>query len=466
MFRMRTLAVLLFTFLLFQGLPGSAAPTISQGGLYDVGRNQIVVTQGLTGGVLVAGKQTLFRLYVPAGVDAFRIKRVNYRIRGSRGVVRRLTISGSQLIRYIASSGEDTVGVVIPGTMFPTSDTYTLDFSVTDQGGVTELFRVDEQAFQFQPTKDLRLHVVMIIRDGLYNADQTWYADLERSLRRLGSMLPVRDGVGWLNGDTSSGIRYTVSECNDGPAAECSFGKTRAINNGPGDDIDITVAFRPGFYDTDPPGDPYPGGDSRRPQPPYNDLPRAACVAGKWYDIGVEMTAPCFAHEIGHNLGLEPPSSPHYDPTDPGHSKEWQVDDPLAFDFLHLVSFTHRPDRPLGDVMGRGMHYGADGVSYNTFDWNFLRERLMTLSSTGSDTHPRSTLCVPDNPLLCAGRCSGTVVNSCGETVRCNAPCNGGKTCGPNGTCENPTCPRNPPICCTKPSLPVCGGFPAELTEP
>lgn len=462
MSRMRWIAVLLLTVLLFDSTPGSAAPTIGQGGLHDVGRNRILVTQGLTGAVLIAGKQTLFRLYIPTGVDPNRIMRVNYRIRSAGGASRRLTLSGgSQLIFDPTTGGGPSVGVIIPGTMFPTSGIYTLDFSVTDTGGRTELFRVDEQTFQFVPTKDLRLHVSLIIHDGFFNADQTWYADLERSLRRLGSMLPIRDGVSGLNGDTSSGIRYTVSECDGWTRfADCAYGRTRAINAGPGDDIDITVEFRPGFYNTDPPGDPSPGGNSGRPAAPYNDLLRASCVSGNWN--GTEMTAACFAQEIGHNFGLEPPASPHFpDPLDFGHSKDEKIGDPLAFDFVRRVPYVDSGSRFLGDVMNNskgGAFQGVDSVSFNTFDWNFLRDKLMALPSTGSDTHPRSTLCVPinPNPPCPTGVCSGTVVNSCGETVRCSSLCPAGKKCGPRGICENVPCPLDPPICCTKPTLPVC----------
>jgi hypothetical protein len=81
----------------------------------------------------------------------------------------------------------------------------------------------------------------------------------------------------------------------------------------PAQPIDVTVEYRPGFYapEHDPPGDPHPGGNANRPPEPWSHLPRASVIAGRW--LGIEMTAPAVAHEVGHNFGLEPSTSPHWD---------------------------------------------------------------------------------------------------------------------------------------------------------
>lgn len=445
--------LLLFTV----GLGSAAAVSISEGGLTDLGTQKILVTQGLSGANLVAGKQTLFRLYPPTGVDMSRVRRATYHIRSAAGTSRTLTLSGSQLIMDPVTGGGASVGLPIPGTMFPISGSYTIDFVVSGAGGAPELFRVAPLTLSFLAAKDLRLHVVLLTHEGFFNADPSWYLDVENSLRRLGSMLPVRDGVSRLNADTENGIRFTMSEC-DGWAAgfnDCAFGRTRAINAGAGDDVDVTVVYRPGFYDTDPPGDPSPGGNSGRPAAPNGDLRRAACVSGVWQ--GIPMTAACFGQEIGHNFGLEPPSSPHApDPGDPGHSKDAKINDPFAFDFINRIPYTDTAVRFLGDVMNNsrgGAFQGGDSVSYNAFDWNWLQGQFAGLSSTGSEANPRSTLCTPDFP--CVGKCSGREVNRCGETVICSEACPGGKVCKA-GICTNPPCPLDPPICCLKPWLPAC----------
>src|SRR5262249_55966518 len=117
-----------------------------------------------------------------------------------------------------------------------------------------------------------------------------------------------------------------------------------------------------------------------RPASPYSDLPRASCVAGNWF--GIEMTAPCFAQEIGHNFGLEPPDSPHFqDPADPKHSKDPLIDDPYAFDFV-----LNRTYATIGDTMNNlsgGAYKGADAVMFNAFDWEYMRQRISELQSTG-----------------------------------------------------------------------------------
>ena len=213
-------------------------------------------------------------------------------------------------------------------------------------------------------------------------------------------MLPVRDCVqSSLNGETRSGLRFAIGKACDGWTAtynDCVYQQTLAINAAAGDDVDVTIEFRWGLYwpQWNPPGDPYPGGNSGRPKPPYNNLRRAACVAGPWN--GLEMTAPCFGQEIGHNFGLEPPGSPHFqDPSDPGHSKDSHINDPFAFDFVNGRPFDPAPaDHFLGDVMnntGYGAWQGRDEVMYNAYDWEYLRQQFLQLNSTGTESNPAYT---------------------------------------------------------------------------
>jgi len=88
------------------------------------------------------------------------------------------------------------------------------------------------------------------------------------------------------------------------------------------------------------------------------------------------MTAPCFAQELGHNFGLEPPASPHYqDSNDPGHSKDPVINDAYAFDFVRRVPYV-----AIGDTMsnaGNGSWMGNDAVLYNAYDWEYFRQQLV-----------------------------------------------------------------------------------------
>jgi hypothetical protein len=121
------------------------------------------------------------------------------------------------------------------------------------------------------------------------------------------------------------------------PYSDCTYQPVRAINASGGDHIDVVIEWRPGVYSGVNKTDDNPGGNSANPPAPYADLRRASCVSGIWG--GVSLDGTCMAQESGHNFGLEPPGSPHYnDPNDPGHSKDGPLGDPYAYDFVH-----HRP---------------------------------------------------------------------------------------------------------------------------
>jgi hypothetical protein len=257
----------------------------------------------------------------------------------------------------------------------------------------------------FLPTKDLRFLVNYMYHEGVFGPTPDWDTDVQQSMLRLGSMFPVRDCVqSKLNGDTRHGLRYTLGNPCDGwtdTYTACVYEQTKAINAAAGDDVDVTIEFRWGLYAPrwNPPGDPYPGGNSGRPPGSYSNLPRAGCVAGPWN--GIEMTAPCFGQEIGHNFGLEPAGSPHFqDPNDPGHSKDAHINDVYAFDFVNLRPYNPPPATHfLGDVMNNlagGAWQGRDLVLFNAYDWEYLRAQFMLLNSTGTEINPAFTyVCGP-----------------------------------------------------------------------
>ena len=371
------------------------SPPISLSGVYQGDNGQtFLVTQGITGYTLVAGKQCLFRLFLDAQ-QLTQVDTVTFRA-SSPGLNQpdATFTSQSQLIVETGTPNGPSVGLIIPGFAFPKAGNYSVTLSA--QNAVSAVLQHTSFDLTFQPTKDLRLLVTFLFHEGVFAPTTTWYTDIERSMLRLGSMFPVRDGVqNSLNGDTSNGLRYLIDNPCDGYTSgyyDCVYGQTRQMNASIGDHIDVTVEFRPGLYypDWNPPGDPAPGGNSGRPPAPYSDLRRASCVAGRWQ--GLEMTAGCVAQEIGHNFGLEPPTSPHYqDPNDPGHSKDPFITDPYAYDFVNLRLY----NRPIGDTMnntGGGAWQGADAVAFNTYDWEYLRGGLdgksgfMALDSTGSES--------------------------------------------------------------------------------
>jgi hypothetical protein len=193
-------------------------------------------------------------------------------------------------------------------------------------------------------------------------------------MRRLAANYPIADGVfeGYRN-PQQAGLEYVIGSPCDGwtDPPSCIYEQTRAYNAQPGPDIDVTVDYRPGLY---PDGDPHPGGNSGPPGEPYSDLRRASCVAGTWIDRSV--TAACFAHEIGHNFGLVPSCSPHWDGGP--HSKDGTFSSPFAFDALRNVPYTGN----IGDLMGLGAHgasawgLGDNLSTLSHFDWDYVLSML------------------------------------------------------------------------------------------
>ena len=82
-------------------------------------------------------------------------------------------------------------------------------------------------------------------------------------------------------------------------------------------------------------------------------------------------------------MGLEPPNSPNFD--DAGHSINMHIntrDFSLGFDTQYNRPF----QRPVYDVMF-GISYDPnasdDHLSFSSWDWEYLRQKLLTLNSTG-----------------------------------------------------------------------------------
>jgi hypothetical protein len=349
------------------------------------GRKKLV-TQGVTYIRLFADKHILLGLAL-TDAEASNVGQLSFTIRYPGGSTSEGTVTSSDLLRLFG----ELSAFELPGTQFPWAGTY----------GVTLMARSANSrivatsgpmALTFHPTKDVRLLVSLIVKPGRpgLEANSTWYSELEAGLRRLNAMLPIRDGVAALNADTHSGLRYTTIECNGfappGFYPKCTYGRTRAINATSGDHIDVTVEWRPGLYSGPNQTDDHPGGNSGRMGPPYSDLRRASCVSGVYRQVS--MDGSCIAQEVGHNFGLEPATSPHYqDPGDPGHSKDPSLGDRYAYDFEAHRPLPLGPDGIVGDVMnnnGGGANEGQDSAAFNAFDFNYLLDQFQSLPSTGS----------------------------------------------------------------------------------
>ncbi|WP_174945880.1 hypothetical protein [Burkholderia contaminans] len=349
----------------------------------------VVVSQGIAGSTLVAGKECVFRFWMRAN-DYANVDSVLVTVDDAKKPVATLFPS-SWLIRDAAGP---SISVVIRGFNFPITGSYQVFLSVRDANGAI----IHEPIFpvmQFAPTKDLRLLVIPLqgsARNFLPTSD--WYSDIHLAMKRLGAMLPVRDCVMQLATSTKqgrqAGLRYVVGEpreawpsevCNGDPPPSYFWDQLDNINSAAGnvDHVDIMVTYRPVQANLNE----MPGGISLHRN---NGFPYANCVAGQWN--GIEMTAPCFGQEIGHLFGLESPRCPTFqDPNDPGHSNSAQVSDPFAFDALNPSA--PRPQF-IGDVMnntGGGAWHGRDDVAYNSCDWEVLRDGLMALvdNETGTE---------------------------------------------------------------------------------
>jgi hypothetical protein len=376
---------------------------ITQSGIHQDDKGQrFLITQGLDGYTLVAGKQCLFRFFLDQTlVD--EIEQLFIKVKRIDGTHRTyyLILPRSYLLFGSGSPNGPSVGVIIKGIAFPRSGEYEFQFII--RSSQADLFRLLTGTVLFLPTKDLLLFVVFQYHEGFFYPTNGWSIDIYTSMRRLGSMFPVRDGIGELSPPSSNvnGLRYAIGDPCDGWTANyysCVYGQTRRIN-APAehvhpltrDRIHVTVEFRWGFYDPGNPAgyDPHPGGNASRPPPPYSDLPRASAVGGIYPPSSRRyITAPLIAQEIGHNFGLEPPDSPHYDGG--GHSEDPQIEDPFnAFDFIREQPYyPPSPGLYLGDIMSWAWDQGNNSTLFNTFDWEHLRKEIMKLLSTGSDVNP------------------------------------------------------------------------------
>jgi len=106
------------------------SPPISLSGVYQGDNGQtFLVTQGITGYTLVAGKQCLFRLFLGAQ-QLSQVDTVTFRA-SSPGLNQpdATVTSQSQLIVETGTPNGPSVGLIIPGFAFPQAGSYSVTLS-------------------------------------------------------------------------------------------------------------------------------------------------------------------------------------------------------------------------------------------------------------------------------------------------------------------------------------------------
>jgi hypothetical protein len=394
---------------------------ITQSGLHQdstISGQQFLVTQGLSGYTLVDRKIILFRLFLHP-TNLARVNAVFARIRYSGVDIpdSEILIPYEDLIIENSVPNGPSVGIIFQGNIFPSAlIRYFVEFYLLYSSGPTGRFAISNLKFQKSGTLRVLAKSIQSITGtapwgNKIVSDHTWLTDLIASMERLGAMLPVSDGVFFgSNPGDDDGLAFFIGDNIDAWPFVCPLGSPPSVPDeefpnilvcppdemrdfnleeakkwrNQGKRIDITVAWR--LRDTTrfpPPGGEHCGGVGYFPKPPLNKTPlekRYASVCGGNRD-GVENTAPIMAQEIAHNFGVVTKESPHFDGHH--HSKDPELVDPFAFDFVRLRPYSATPPGPggsyLGDVMSYAWNQGRDLTLFNAYDWEHLRERLNEL---------------------------------------------------------------------------------------
>ena len=386
---------------------------ITRSGFYqdDLGQS-FLVTQGFVGYTLVDYKKILFRLFVDPGRVTSLLVKIAY-IGKDIPATEILIPLSDLLVEYTFPNGP-SIGIIFGGNVFPSASTrYKVEFYVIAGREIIAKFKINELKFQ----KSGRLRVLTkaiqsITRTApwgnIIKSDITWLFDLFNAMTRFGAMLPVSDGVfHGSNPDDNDGLGFIVGENIDAWPQVCPSGNPPSVPDSQypnflvcpsnemfesnlqeakklrslGIRVDITVVWRP--RDTvkppPPPGGEPVGGSVPSINPSAQNRYGSVCGGNR---NGVENTAPLIAQEVAHNFGVVSPSSPHFDGG--YHSKNPQLIDPFAFDFVHLRPYYPYTNGPLGAFLGDVMSYawvqGKDQTLYNPYDWEYLRQELANLA--------------------------------------------------------------------------------------
>ena len=379
----------------------------------ELGR-PFLITQGLSGYTLVDYKKILFRLFldsVTIGSTTSVLAKITY-IDWDQSPTEIILPVGDLLIEYAFPNGP-SIGIIIRGNVFPSASTrYKVEFFVIAGEQTIAHFEISELKFE----RSGRLRVLAkaiqsITRTAPWGnkieSNILWLLDLANAMERFGAMLPVSDDVVFgQNPGENDGLGYVVGENIDAWPQVCPSGNPPSIPdsqypnflvcpsnemldshlqeakqlNSLGVRIDITVAWRPRDPMKPPPpsGGEGVGGNAPSVNPAADRRFGSVCGGNR---NGVENTAPIMAQEVAHNFGAVSPSSPYFDGG--YHSKNPEIIDPFAFDFVLLKPYYPYSQGPLGAFLGDVMSYawqqGKDQTLFNAYDWEHLRRKLVDL---------------------------------------------------------------------------------------
>jgi hypothetical protein len=228
---------------------------------------------------------------------------------------------------------------------------------------------------QFLSTKDLRV-MVSRLWSGTPTTKPGELDAAEAAMLRMSWLYPVRDGVSSIDGQPTAGLRYGLDDNPQGPPNQdghlCPLFGQWTNRPAPLDSIDTAITYR--FPDMGEGS----GGNSSHVCP------------GQTVQFSVIVwgapLANVFCQETCHAFGLEAAQSPHLDPKfDAHHSKDVAID-PSDADLGFDTQFNASWPVPTYDVMyptGPDPEYPDPAHSLNSWDWEFLRQQIVKLPSTG-----------------------------------------------------------------------------------
>jgi hypothetical protein len=188
----------------------------------DVNGQPILITQGLTGYTLVAGKECLFRLFMSKDslniVDSIVVHILRPPLPPANpwpNIGSWIVVPKAYLDYVTDFPNGPSIGLIIRGFAFPVHDKYSVAFSIrTVQGVIIQELLVD--GLVFRPTQDLRILVVPTVGTARhFIVTQQWLDDINWAMLRLSCMLPFRDCVidklsNNLLVNSSHGLRYRI----------------------------------------------------------------------------------------------------------------------------------------------------------------------------------------------------------------------------------------------------------------
>lgn len=381
-----------------------------------------MITQGLTGYTLVDKKKILFRLFVNpsdfcqvasvAVTITYRIPIINFTFKIN------LLIPRDRLLVENELPNGPSIGILFEGKIFPSAYVInTIEFRLMSASGVVITIKTPDIKFSQSGRLRILIKTIQSITrtapwGNKIQSDIFWLVDLFDAMKRFGAILPVSDGVRFgSNPDPNEGLGFIVGENIDAWPAVCPNGSAPSVPDtqypnflvcpagemmefmlkeakdlkSMGVRVDITVAWRLRDLTKPPSGEPAGGQASNGTNPPPDR--RFASIVGGLQN-GFQTTGALLAHEVAHNFGCVLRESPHSDGG--GHSKDLDILDPYAFDFVLLRPYIKTPRGPLADVMGQHWGRGNDLTLYSAYDWEHLRKRLSQLSAaitiTGKET--------------------------------------------------------------------------------